>query len=146
MTDWSSAKIALVRGFALQRKPCAGGSYPAYSPCDSNQGWHGEWFYIRNPVGALFSAFTGGRPVKQKSWSWGCTHMERHKVEVIEAELRKLVRGGLDVVRVFHTLYRRWRRGRTRCGSTVAGRTWTVRRRMSYRTTRSGAASTECCS
>ena len=33
--------------------------------------------------------------------------MERHKVEAIEEELRKLVRGSLDGVRVFHTLYRR---------------------------------------
>ena len=45
--------------------------------------------------------------MKQKSWSWGYTHTERHKVEAIEEELRKLVRGGLDRVRVFHTLYRR---------------------------------------
>ena len=58
-------------------------------------------------MGAPFPAFTGGRPVKQKSWSWGYAHTERHKVEAIEAELRKLVRGGLDGVRVFHTLYRR---------------------------------------
>ena len=78
MADSSLAEIALVRGFALQRKPRAGGSYPAYSPCDSNRGWHGEWFYIRNPAGASFPAFTGGRPVKQKSWSWGCTHREKH--------------------------------------------------------------------
>ena len=66
-----------------------------------------EWFYIRNPVRAPFPAFTGGRPVKQKSWSWGCAHMEKHKVEAIEEELQKLVRGGLDGVWVFHTLYRR---------------------------------------
>ena len=45
--------------------------------------------------------------MKQKSWSWGCARMERHKVEVIEKELRKLIRLGLDGVRVFHTLYRR---------------------------------------
>ena len=51
--------------------------------------------------------FTGGRPVKQKSWSWGCAHTEKHKVGVIEEELQKLIRGGLDGVRVFHTLYRR---------------------------------------
>jgi len=44
--------------------------------------------------------------MKQKSWSWGCVHTERHKVEAIEEELQKLVRGGLDGVRVFHTLYR----------------------------------------
>ena len=85
--DWSSAEIALVGGFALQRKPSAGGSYPAYAPCDSNRGWHGEWFYIRNLVQAPFLAFTGGRPVKQKSWSWGCAHAEKHKVEAIEEEL-----------------------------------------------------------
>ena len=45
--------------------------------------------------------------MKQKSWSWGCTHVEKHKVEAIEEELQKLIRGGLDRVRVFHTLYRR---------------------------------------
>ena len=72
MADWSLAEIAPVGGFALQRKPRAGGgSYPAYTPCDSNRGWHGEWFYIRNTVGAPFLVFFRGRPVKQKSWSWG---------------------------------------------------------------------------
>ena len=76
-----------------------------YSPCDSNWGWHGEWFYIWNLAEAPFSAFTSGRPVKQKSWSWGCARTERHKVEVIEEELWKLVRLGLDGVRVFHTLF-----------------------------------------
>ena len=45
--------------------------------------------------------------MKQKSWSWGCACTERHKVEVIEEELQKLVRLGLDRVRVFHTLFRR---------------------------------------
>ena len=54
-----------------------------------------------------FPAFTGGRPEKQKSWSWGCARTERHKVEVIEEELWKLERSGLDGVRVFHTLFRR---------------------------------------
>ena len=67
-----------------------------------------EWFYIRNPIKAPFSAFTGGRPEKQKSWSWGCAHPERHKVEVIEEELRKLVRSSLNGVQVFHTLFCRW--------------------------------------
>ena len=95
-----------VGGFALQRKPSVGDSYPTYSPCDSNRGWHGEWFYIRNPAEALFPTFTGGRTEKQKSWSWGCAHTEKHKVEAIEEELQKLVRHGLDGVRVFHTLFR----------------------------------------
>ena len=31
--------------------------------------------------------------------------MEKHKVGVIEEVLRKLIRGGLNGVRVFHTLY-----------------------------------------
>ena len=82
-----------------------GGSYPAYSPCDSNRRWHGEQFYIRNPAEAPFPVFTGGRPVKPKSWSWGCARTERHKAEAIEGELKKLVRCRLDLVRVFHTLY-----------------------------------------
>ena len=51
-------------GFALQRKPSAGGSYPTYIPYDSNRGWHGEWFYIRNSVEASFLAFIDGRPKK----------------------------------------------------------------------------------
>ena len=81
--------------------------YPAYTPCDSNRGWHGEWFYFRNPAEAPFPAFTGGTLEKQKSWWWGCPHTERHKVGAIEEELQKLVRRSLDGVRVFHTLYHR---------------------------------------
>ena len=114
-------------GFALHRKPSTGGSYPAYIPCDSNRGWHGEWFYIRNPAKAPFSAFTGGRPEKQDSWSWGCARKEKKKVDVIEEELQIIIRRGLDGVRVFQTPIaaelRRWRRGRSRCGSTAARRT-----------------------
>ena len=64
-----------------------GGSYLAYIPCDSNQGWHGEWFYIRNPVDAPFLVFTGGRPERQDRWSWGPSHREKKKVEIIEEEL-----------------------------------------------------------
>ena len=60
-----------VGGFALQKKPSASGSYPAYTPYDSNRGWHGEWFYTRNPVEAPFLPFTGRRPKRQESWSWG---------------------------------------------------------------------------
>ena len=56
---------------------------------------------------ALFPVFTDKRLEKQESWSWGCAHKERKKVEVIEEELRKLVRRGLNRVRVFHTLYHR---------------------------------------
>ena len=63
--------IAPVGRFALQKKPSVGGSYPMYIPSDSNWGWHGEWFYIRNPAEAPFPPFTSGRPEKLESWSWG---------------------------------------------------------------------------
>ena len=49
------AETVPVGGFTLQRKPRAGGSYPTYLPCDSNRGWHGEWFYIQNPVARTVS-------------------------------------------------------------------------------------------
>ena len=57
---------------------------------------------------APFPAFTDGRPEKEDSWSWGCAHKERKKVEVIEEELQKLMQHSLDGVRVFHTLNCRW--------------------------------------
>ena len=34
-------------------------AYPTYTRYDSNRGWHGEWFYIRNLVEASFPSFTG---------------------------------------------------------------------------------------
>ena len=60
-----------VGGFALQKMPRPSGSYPAYSPYDSNRGWHGEWFYIQNPAKASFPPFTERRPERRESWSWG---------------------------------------------------------------------------
>jgi len=54
LTVGDSAEITPVGGFALQRKLGMGDLYPGYLPCDSNRGWHGEWFYIRNPVAAPF--------------------------------------------------------------------------------------------
>ena len=55
---------------------------------------------------APFPVFTGGRPERQDSWSWDPSRREKKKVEIIEAELQKLVRCGLDGMRVFHTLFR----------------------------------------
>ena len=95
---------------------------------------------------ALFPTFTGRRPERRESWSWGPSRREKKKVEIIEAELQKLVRRDLDGVRVLHALYRRWRRGRGRCGGTVARQTPIVRRWRSCRTMRSGVTSTWCCS
>ena len=94
-----------------------GDSYPTYLPYDSNRGWHGEWFYIRNPAVAPFQLFTGGRSEKRDSWSWGCAHKEKHKLGVIKEELRKLMKRSLDGVRVFHTFFHR------RVAS-LAERTW----------------------
>ena len=54
---------------------------------------------------APFPPFTGRRPERQESWSWGAASRLKKKVEIIEVELQKLVRRGLDGVRVFHTLY-----------------------------------------
>ena len=54
---------------------------------------------------APFPVFIDRSPEKKESWSWGCAKKEKHKVGVIEAELRKLMKSGLNGVRVFHTLY-----------------------------------------
>ena len=71
LSEGKPLMIAPVGGSTLQKKPSAAGSYPMYTAYDSNRGWHGEWFYIRNPVEAPFLPFTGGRPEKLESWSWG---------------------------------------------------------------------------
>ena len=63
--------ITPVGGFALQKRPKPSIPYPVYSPYDSNRGWHGKWFYIRNPVEAPFPSFTGRRPERRESWLWG---------------------------------------------------------------------------
>ena len=76
-------------------------------PLRLQPGWHREWFYIRNPVEASFPVFTGERLERWESWSWGPSRREKKKVEIIKAELQKLVRHDLDGVQVFHTLYRR---------------------------------------
>jgi hypothetical protein len=64
-------KLALVGGFGLQKRPRWPGDYPAYIPAESNQGWHEEWFYIRNPTGNPFPSFTGAHRVMKESWTWG---------------------------------------------------------------------------
>ena len=73
--------------FTLQKKPSASGAYPTYTPYDSNRGWHGDWFYIRNLVEASFPSFIGVRPERRDSWSWGPSSQEKKKLEIIEAEL-----------------------------------------------------------
>ena len=67
-------RTAPVGGFALQKRLKPLVPYPMYSPSDSNRGWHGEWFYIKNPVEAPFPTFTGERLEKRESWTWGPSH------------------------------------------------------------------------
>ena len=71
LSEGKPPRITPVGGFTLQKKPKPSAPYPAYSPYDSNQGWHGEWFYIRNPVEAPFLTFIRRRPERRESWSWG---------------------------------------------------------------------------
>ena len=54
LSEGKPLMIASVGRFMLQKKLSTSGSYPMYTPCDSNWGWHGEWFYIRNPAEASF--------------------------------------------------------------------------------------------
>ena len=67
MSEGKPPRTAPVGGLVLQKKLSVGGSYPVYTPCDSNWGWHGEWFYIRNPAEASFPPFTDRRPEKLDS-------------------------------------------------------------------------------
>ena len=77
-----------------------------YSPCDSNWGWHGEWFYIRNPAEASFSPFTERWLERRESWSWGPS-IQSNKLEVIKVELQKLVQHDLDGLWVLHIFFYR---------------------------------------
>ena len=54
---------------------------------------------------APFSSFTGRRPERRDSWSWGPSSWEKKKLEIIREELEKLVKQGLDRVQVFHTFF-----------------------------------------
>ena len=71
LSEGKPPRIAQVGGFALQKRPKPSVPYLAYSPSDSNWGWHGEWFYIRNSVEVSFPTFTEERPKRRESWSWG---------------------------------------------------------------------------
>ena len=71
LSEGKPPRTTPVGGFALQKKQKPSTSYPVYSPYDSNRGWHGEWFYIRNPAEAPFPPFTERRPERRESWSWG---------------------------------------------------------------------------
>ncbi|RLN22071.1 hypothetical protein C2845_PM07G23000 [Panicum miliaceum] len=59
------------------RRPRHDDVYPEYTPAESNKGWHGDLFYIRNPPEAPFPEFHGGRPVRDLSWTWGTPMSEK---------------------------------------------------------------------
>ena len=61
-------------------------------------------FYIRNLVEAPFPSFTGRRPERWESWSWGPSS-QQNKLEIIGMELQMLLQHDLDKVRVFHTFF-----------------------------------------
>jgi len=105
LSEGKPTRTAPVGGFALQKKPSSSGSYPTYTPYDSNQGWHGEWFYIQNPVEAPFPPFTGRRPKRKESWSWSPSSRQNNKLGIIEVEPQKILQHSLDRVRVFYTLF-----------------------------------------
>jgi hypothetical protein len=63
------AELVSVRGFALQKRGGWSGGYPAYTPAESNRGWHEEWFYIRNLEQIPFLAFTRVCPMKKDIWT-----------------------------------------------------------------------------
>jgi hypothetical protein len=65
LTVKGDQELAPVGGFGLQKKPRPSGDYPAYTPADSNRGWHEEWFYIRNLAETPFSAFTGAPSLRR---------------------------------------------------------------------------------
>jgi hypothetical protein len=52
--------------------------------------------------------FTGARPLKKKSWSWGPPTVEKGWVAFLKAALRKCItEGGLSRARLFYTFYPR---------------------------------------
>ncbi|RLM64283.1 retrotransposon protein, putative, unclassified [Panicum miliaceum] len=85
-------ELAPVGGFSLQKRARRPGDYPAYTPADSNRGWHEEWFYIRNLAGNPFPSFMG-----EGELDMGSPTPEKPHMRVLETVLRKrVVEEGLD--------------------------------------------------
>ncbi|RLM69727.1 orf3 [Panicum miliaceum] len=97
-----------VGGFGLQRRPRHDDVYPEYTPAKSNKGWHGDWFYIRNPPEASFPEFHGGRPMRDLSWTWGTQTPEKTLVAAIKDVIwERVVEAGLNGVTLFFTMRER---------------------------------------
>ncbi|RLN12923.1 hypothetical protein C2845_PM09G12570 [Panicum miliaceum] len=93
----------------VSRRPFHDDVYPEYTPTESNKGWHGDWFYIRNPSEAPFPEFHGGRPVRELSWTWGTPTSEKFLAREIKEVIRKhVVEAGLNGATLFFTM-REWR-------------------------------------
>ncbi|RLN34268.1 hypothetical protein C2845_PM03G29740 [Panicum miliaceum] len=75
---------------------------------ESNKGWHGDWFYIRNPLEAPFPEFHGGWPVRDLSWTWGTPTSEKFLAREIKEVIRKrVVEAGLNGATLFFTMRER---------------------------------------
>ncbi|RLM73906.1 hypothetical protein C2845_PM15G04270 [Panicum miliaceum] len=103
-----SSSAAPVGGFGLQRRPRHDDVYPEYTPADTNNGWHGDWFYIRNPPEAPFPEFHGERPVRDLSWTWGTPTLEKTLAGEIKEIIREcVVKAWLNGVTLFYTMRER---------------------------------------
>ncbi|RLN07939.1 hypothetical protein C2845_PM11G04950 [Panicum miliaceum] len=89
-----------------EASPCR--CLPGVHPLESNKGWHGDWFYIKNLTEASFPKFKGKRPAKDTSWSWGTPTPEKALVKALEGIIwNHVVKEGLNGMRLFHTMRER---------------------------------------
>ncbi|RLN28108.1 hypothetical protein C2845_PM05G19450 [Panicum miliaceum] len=103
-----TSSAAPVGGCGLQRRPRHDDVYPEYTPAESNKGWHGDWFYIRNPPEAPFPEFHGGRSVLDLSWTWGTQTPEKTLMEAIEDIIQgRVVEAGLNGATLVYTMHER---------------------------------------
>ncbi|RLN07826.1 hypothetical protein C2845_PM11G17190 [Panicum miliaceum] len=73
-----------------------------------NIGWHGKWFYIRNPPEAPFPKFHGECPARDLSWTWETQAEEKLLIEEIKEIIRKRVaEAGLNGATLFFTMRKR---------------------------------------
>ncbi|RLM74422.1 hypothetical protein C2845_PM15G03530 [Panicum miliaceum] len=97
-----------VGGFSLQRRPHHDDVYPEYTTAESNKGWHGDRFYIRNPSEASFPDFHGEWQVRDLSWTWGTLTPEKTLVAAIKDVIRgRMVKAGLNGATLFFSMRER---------------------------------------
>ena len=80
----SNARCNVVGGAAFSLRQ--GRSYPALELCDSNKGWHKEWFVVSNPAPCL-PARTGRAPEPRACWEEQPTEEEMVQVDLLLKEI-----------------------------------------------------------